>query len=552
MVNDVTVPVLASFKAVCTSSPVFMLTGGTPFGGTYMVEGVNTSSFDPVLFAPGTYNIEYDYTHNGCTAPATDSIVVKPAISVSGTGVNPLCSSGATGSITISATGGTTPFGFAWNNNSSSQNLINLSAGTYSVMVSDSFGCKGSKTFVLTAPGAIVPNQGSTKTSSCAASDGSAYVKPTGGTPGYTYLWSPGGSIKDSITSEPGGIYNVTITDTNHCSILVSVSIAETGAPADTLPAFTALCANSSAIVFNTGKPAGGIYKVDGVTATGFNPKTSGPGTYSVAYIITGGCTSTTVQTLTVNAAPVVSLGADMSVCKNGGTILFNYGYPSGGHYTLDGNSAVSLIPSDKSNGNHSLIYSYTDTSNCTSADTQVINVKGVTMPSLNAFADLCPSSAVLTLSGGSPAGGFYEIGGTEVTSFNPTLSAPGTYQVLYIYNSNGCSDTASQPLVLNTCSDLEISTVTGLEVYPNPTNGLLNLTVITQSGEAVIKVVNTQGQELLVDSEGGLGQILKVLNFWELFPGYLHGSCIYRWKGINEEGDFNKSEIGHTGDKHF
>ncbi|MCW3127409.1 MAG: C-terminal target protein [Bacteroidetes bacterium] len=64
---------------VCSTEPAFTLTGGSPAGGTYFINGVINSLFDPGLLASGPQSVVYVYTNgSGCTDSAVTTITVYP------------------------------------------------------------------------------------------------------------------------------------------------------------------------------------------------------------------------------------------------------------------------------------------------------------------------------------------------------------------------------------------------------------------------------------------------------------------------------------------
>ncbi|HPA13143.1 MAG TPA: cohesin domain-containing protein, partial [Bacteroidales bacterium] len=68
---------LEPFDEYCEGDEPFTLTGGSPEGGVYYVDGQEADTFDPSL--AGTYNILYVYTNEyGCTGSATEQIIVNP------------------------------------------------------------------------------------------------------------------------------------------------------------------------------------------------------------------------------------------------------------------------------------------------------------------------------------------------------------------------------------------------------------------------------------------------------------------------------------------
>ena len=73
----------ADLGQVCTYNPAFVLTGGSPSGGTYSGTGVSSGSFDPAASGAGSFPITYTYSDaNGCSGTAQSTIIVDPCLSV--------------------------------------------------------------------------------------------------------------------------------------------------------------------------------------------------------------------------------------------------------------------------------------------------------------------------------------------------------------------------------------------------------------------------------------------------------------------------------------
>jgi len=82
IVNDLPVVLLAAFDTVCTTDQIFNLSGGSPFGGTYFVDGFVMFPFDPGS-GSGVYQVEYFYVDtNGCAASASENLIVEVCIGV--------------------------------------------------------------------------------------------------------------------------------------------------------------------------------------------------------------------------------------------------------------------------------------------------------------------------------------------------------------------------------------------------------------------------------------------------------------------------------------
>jgi hypothetical protein len=135
-----------------------------------------------------------------------------------------LCNGGSTGSIDITMSGGTpnaAGFGYQyiWSNGANStQDLSGLTAGTYTLTVTDGNGCIISESYTVTEPSALQLAFTSVNVSSYAGNDGLIDLTVSGGISPYTYYWSNGSSSED-LSGVEEGIYTITVTDANGCTI---------------------------------------------------------------------------------------------------------------------------------------------------------------------------------------------------------------------------------------------------------------------------------------------------------------------------------------------
>ena len=208
-----------------TASISITASGGTaPY--TYAWTGPNgftSTSEDLQNLLSGTYQVTVTDA-NGCTITGAAQTITEPtALTITNqVKVDNVCAQGATGSITVTAAGGTAPYTYAWTgpNNFSSTvaNAQNLISGTYQVTVTDAKGCTVTgATQTITEPAPLAINaqvQGET----CAdAKDGRIELTPTGGTAPYQYTWDHG-ATGPVVTGLGAGTYRVTLTDQNGCT----------------------------------------------------------------------------------------------------------------------------------------------------------------------------------------------------------------------------------------------------------------------------------------------------------------------------------------------
>lgn len=165
---------------------------------------------------PGVYTVTVSDSL-GCSH--TDSVVVTGigAITDSTHTTHNLCFGDTTGTATFYPTSGSGPYTYTWSPNVSTTNTaINLGAGTYTVNVTDHFGCTSSHTFTITEPPNVpIVASISGTTPICTGSSALLVASATGGAPPYTYAWISPFSTNDSLTVSPTSntTYTVVIAD---------------------------------------------------------------------------------------------------------------------------------------------------------------------------------------------------------------------------------------------------------------------------------------------------------------------------------------------------
>lgn len=177
----------------------------------------------------GTYAYT-DSDANGC--PASGSVIIAQPVSgfsVSESHVDVLCHGGATASITLTLSGGTTAYNpVTWTGSPGASGTAptGLSAGTYTYNVTDANNCLATGNITITEPNPLVLSASVVDESSPGANDGRIYLTASGGTPPYSYTWSSPGLFGPTATSLAVGIYRVTVIDANGCSLIDSAEVS--------------------------------------------------------------------------------------------------------------------------------------------------------------------------------------------------------------------------------------------------------------------------------------------------------------------------------------
>ncbi len=205
-------------------------TGGTePY--EYSLDKINYQSSGTFTNLPaGSYTVTVrDARLDEAEMPATLSEPAT-AVSVSAYGINNLCHGDNSGKVIALASGGTSPYEYSWNTIPEQVNdtVTALSAGSYTVTVTDANGCKVVSEVMLTDPPALSLSISSTDADCPDTSDGSVTLTITGGSPPYNTSWNDE-ETSVSRTELLPGTYNVTVTDANGCEAEASATVGFAG-----------------------------------------------------------------------------------------------------------------------------------------------------------------------------------------------------------------------------------------------------------------------------------------------------------------------------------
>lgn len=198
-------------------------------GGIY--SGVDTSTLtisNPSVVLNGhLYRVVVAGTCSSTTTSSSAALTIS-AVSGSATVATVSCNGGANGSINLTPSGGTAPYSFDWGNGITSQHRTNIPAGQYMVTITDSNGCSGTVTAIVTQPSLLVANAVSQTNSCFGAANGTATVSATGGAGNYTYSWN---TVPVQTTATASGLaagnYTVYVTDANNCTTSQTFTITE-------------------------------------------------------------------------------------------------------------------------------------------------------------------------------------------------------------------------------------------------------------------------------------------------------------------------------------
>lgn len=230
-------PITLSFTTVnvrcrneASGSATVIATGGTsPYFYSWDTDPVQTSAAAAGLPA-GTYRVSVTDI-NGCNT-VESVVIIQPnnELSVDVSVQNALCTGGESGRAIATVSGGTGPYSYYWNSvpEQISAEATGLTAGTYTVTITDINGCTVTGTAEIREPSPLTISY-STNPASCPDSqDGAISLTVEGGTGPYYFLWSDGATTQNRINMPPG-TFTVIVTDQNSCSRMLEAEIHFTG-----------------------------------------------------------------------------------------------------------------------------------------------------------------------------------------------------------------------------------------------------------------------------------------------------------------------------------
>ena len=444
------------------------VSGGTPVYSYNWSNGATTE--DAGNLPAGTYKcIVTDI--NDCKDSITATVTAPPALEVVIDSLTHVyCGGGNDGSVYISVAGGTPPYGYTWSNGASSEDINNLTAGNYSIIVNDAKGCSVSIDTTLTEPPTIVISFDAVHLLCNNDSNGIATANVTGGYPPYTYRWSSLGSSDATVTNLKAGTYEVLVTDSIDCEQTAIVTINEPAPLVVTLPQDVSLCEGDSIILDAT--VTGGIspytYSWDpgGMNNSSITVSPSNTTTYRISVTDANNCIAAPDSvTVTFNALPVVFFTADPESGCAPLCVLFNNTTPntatanwSFGNGNSGTGSAITNCYTDP--GVYSVALTVTDGNGCTNSLSapDLIEV----FPSPVAHFTMTPpqvapmSTPVLFKDQSIGANHWlWNFGdGVNTTSILKypifVYGESGSYTVsLIVTNNDGCTDTTSHTIII-------------------------------------------------------------------------------------------------------
>ncbi|MCX7954384.1 MAG: PKD domain-containing protein [Bacteroidales bacterium] len=454
--------------------------GGTPgYQYNWYPYGGNTNIASNL--SAGTFNLTVQ-DNNNCIATISATIYQPQAINILTNSTPVSCNGAGNGSASIIASGGTPPYTYLWMpGNMTLPTIYNLTAGTYSVTVTDYNGCTQIGFVSINEPPPMQIHLLSKHDVSCYnGNDGSISIIASGGTPPYNYLWSPTNYTSNSIFNLTSGIYSVYVTDFHNCATSATFTIQQPVQMFMYYQTFNSKCSNDSSgkieIFCNGGTPPY-YYQWSPIYSNSNILQNAYPGEYYVTVTDNNGCKL--IQTINLSGNPPLNVSllykknvtcyglndGYISIVVNGGTPPYFYQWNNGSNQSFISNLSA---------GTYSC--TITDIYGCS-----VVFTENIISPSspLNVQYTLeeptcynySNGKAFIDVTGGTPPYSFLWLPGGWLSNYNDSLKA-GNYTIT-VYDNNSCyvvinfSLSEPQPLIVN------IQTLQNVKCY-NEASGII------------------------------------------------------------------------------
>lgn len=451
--------------------------GGTPdASGSYAFEWnaipLQTDSIATNLLATQTYTVTVTDANN-CQMADSIQIGQPTQLTTTMTHTPVLCNGEATGTATVTPSGGTSPYSYTWSTNpiQTDAQAINLVTGIYYVTVTDGNNCMTTDSVFVTEPIPIDLVMDSTNISCYNFSDGKAWVTASGGVGGFNYTWLITGNPSiDTLSNVPVGVYQVYVTDANDCLDSAFVNLTQPDTLAFTFTPDSVTCFNGSdgSILTNTiGGTGDYTYQWSNTTVDTSNIFNLTAGIYTLSVIDENNCVSIDSVEIGEPEEFILTLTQNPPTCHNG-TNGWASVTTSGGiqPHNVVWNTLTMPTTDTIFNLAGGIYYSVTgtDANGCVTTDSILVVNPDTLVLTMSGTDEACQQgnngTTTATVSGGfTPYQYLWDVNTGSQTTITATGLSAGTYSVT-ITDDLGCQANSSINIALASGIQTQMSNI--------------------------------------------------------------------------------------------
>ncbi|MFN8291531.1 MAG: gliding motility-associated C-terminal domain-containing protein [Chitinophagaceae bacterium] len=316
---------VSTTDVLCNGGSTGTLTIAVPTIGSppyqYSIDNINWFNSNVFTGLPaGTYTA-YFRESNGCQGQLNNQIINEPALLAAGSATTPVsCNGGSDGTITITGTGGITPYEYSIDGGTTwvSSGVFTVPANTYNIIIRDANLCTKTVSATVTQPAVLTASSVNTNASCNGGNDGTITITASGGNSGYQYSIDGTNFQASNIFNVAPNTYTVTVKDTKGCTFNFPATVGLSNNLTFTLMIDPTICEGSSASLNFVSNATAWSW----APSTGLNnvsvPNPSANPTVTTQYVVTATldrCAATDTVRVNVNPAPIPDAGPPGLIC---------------------------------------------------------------------------------------------------------------------------------------------------------------------------------------------------------------------------------------------
>lgn len=527
-----------------------------------------------------TYSVTV--TAAGCTGTGSSEVVVNP---------NPddnLVDAEICNGDVLTLDAGNAGDNYVWSTGATSQAIDVTTANTYTVTVTNQFGCETVSEATVTVN--ALPTVTLSDVTVC---EGTPVVLDAGNA-GADFAWSPNGETTQEINVTDSDTYSVTVTDANNCSASASATVVINANPVVAITGNLTICEGEATNLFGSG--TGDYEWSTSETTVAINVSPTADTQYSLTVTNANNCSATDEVTVVVNINPVATVIGDLTPCSTTGTTLTadggatynwsngettasitvtpqlpttytvtvtaqngctdiesvsvapvpgptadagsNVGVCEGGTITIFGGGGTGYEWSTGATTSNLTVtplatttytLTVTDANGCTDTDEIIVFVNPAPSVAVSVGDAVLCSTDDPTLVTTSPSGGTLSGTGIVGGTFDPAVAGEGSYILTYTFtDANECTNSAIVSVAVQTCSSVEelVKALEKASVYPNPFSNQINISFVSKDFNDVdVRMFDMLGKQIVNETM----QVVKGENILTLNTNsYLAGGVYY------------------------
>ena len=405
----------------------------------------------------------------GCFVTASYTVVEPTAVTCNATSNAVLCYDGSTGSVTVSATGGTMPYEYSINGGAWQPGTLfsDLSAGTYNIGIRDANNCVAICQVNVSEPDPLSCTNAATDLTDCIVQDGEITTTASGGVAPYSYSINGGAFVASNIFENLiAGTHVIVVKDANGCTSSCEAMLTAPSMPMCTISAFEHIACNGGSTGSITVTPSGGNapyeYSLDNTTyqsGTTFSGLSAG---LHQIYI------RNTNSPMCISMCSMELLEPTLLICSNTHTDI-SCADGSDGTITIDASGGVTPYEYSINGGPWQPGSTFTsltagtytvttrDANNCIETCTETLMQPAVltcTLSSTNVTCKGTSTGSISVLASGGVIGYEYSLNNGPWQVSNQFVDIPAGVQSLSVRDANdcisSCTVTITEPEVLS------------------------------------------------------------------------------------------------------